>query len=47
MFFLMVNKDPLNLMPAKLCDGTEDLVWGHLDISHYKSYLRCRILRVL
>jgi transposase len=40
-------EDPLSLSPAKLYDHTEVRVWRHLDILHYKSYVRCRIPRVL
>jgi len=40
-------EDPLSLTPAKLYDHTEARVWRHLDILHYKSYVRCRIPRVL
>ena len=40
-------EDPLHLTPAKLYDHTEVRVWRHLDILHYKSYVRCRIPRVL
>jgi len=40
-------EDPLHLRPAKLYDHTEVRVWRHLDILHYKSYVRCRIPRVL
>jgi transposase len=40
-------EDPVSLTPAKLYDHTEVRVWRHLDILHYKSYVRCRIPRVL
>jgi transposase len=40
-------EDPLSLTKAKLYDHTEVRVWRHLDILHYKSYVRCRIPRVL
>jgi transposase len=40
-------EDPETLEPAVLYDHTEVRVWRHLDILHYKSYVRCRIPRVL
>jgi transposase len=40
-------EDPVSLTPAKLYDHTETRVWRHLDILHYKSYISCRIPRVL
>ncbi len=40
-------EDPLSLKPAKLYDHSEVRTWRHLDIFHYKSYVRCRIPRVL
>lgn len=40
-------EDPKGLEPAKLYDHSELRVWRHLDILHYKSYVRCRIPRVL
>jgi transposase len=40
-------EDPDTLDPAKLYDHTEIREWRHLDILHYKSYVRCRIPRVL
>lgn len=40
-------EDPDTFEPAKLYDHTEVREWRHLDILHYKSYVRCRIPRVL
>jgi transposase len=40
-------EDPVSHTPAKLYDHTETRVWRHLDILHYKSYISCRIPRVL
>lgn len=40
-------EDPESLGPAKLYDHAESRLWRHLDILHYKSYVRCRIPRVL
>jgi len=40
-------EDPQHLKPAKLYDHIEVRVWRHLDILHYKSYVRFRIPRVL
>lgn len=39
-------EDPDTLEPAKLYDHTEKRMWRHLDILHYKSFVRCRIPRV-
>jgi len=39
-------EDPDNLEQAKLYDHCELREWRHLDILHYKSYIRCRIPRV-
>ena len=40
-------EDPVTLESAKLYDHAEVREWRHLDILHYKSYVRCRIPRVL
>ncbi len=40
-------EDPSTLYAAKLYDHSELCVWRHPDILHYKSYVRCRIPRVL
>jgi len=40
-------EDPDTLEPAKLYDHSELREWRHLDILHYRSYVRCRIPRVL
>ena len=40
-------EDPESLESAKLYDHAEERIWRHLDILHYKSYIRCRIPRVL
>ncbi len=40
-------EDPTTLSSTKLYDYSELRVWRHLDILHYKSYIRCRIPRVL
>lgn len=39
-------EDPDTLDRARLYDHTKPRVWRHLDILHYKSYVRCRIPRV-
>lgn len=39
-------EDPDSLEEAKLYDHCELREWRHLDILHYKSYIRCRIPRV-
>lgn len=41
-----VYEDPQTLEPATLYDHTDVRIWRHLDILHYKSYIRCRIPRV-
>ncbi|HDP55145.1 MAG TPA: hypothetical protein ENN24_05645 [Bacteroidetes bacterium] len=40
-------EDPLSLTPAKLYNRAQAHVWLHLNILHHKSYVRCRIPRVL
>jgi len=40
-------EDPDTFRSVKLYDHTEVREWRHLDILHYKSYVRCRIPRVL
>ena len=40
-------EDPETLEPAKFYDYSEIREWRHLDILHYKSFVRCRIPRVL
>jgi transposase len=40
-------EDPVNMEPAKLYDHCSLREWRHLDIWDYKSYIRCRIPRVL
>jgi len=40
-------EDPETLVPAKLYDHSEERVWRHLDVLHYKCFIRSRIPRVL
>lgn len=40
-------EDPDTYRSVNLYDHTEVREWRHLDILHYKSYVRCRIPRVL
>lgn len=46
-YTLDTYEDPRTLEPAKLYDHNEMREWRHLDIFDYKSYIRCRIPRVL
>ncbi len=40
-------EDPQSLQAASLYDHAEIRTWRHLDLLHYKTYIRCRIPRVL
>ncbi len=40
-------EDPETFYPAKLYDHSELREWRHLDILHYRSYVRCRIQGIM